>query len=111
MLLHLYALLFIAFGWVIFVCDGSFDGLSFALRFFGVGCTSFCSGTALYDLLRNLSFLALCAIGCTPVPRILYLKIKERFALFDIFLPLGAFLLSLAYIVSSGYDPFLYFRF
>ncbi len=108
---HLYALLLIGFGWVIFVADGSFDGIGFALRFFGVGCESFCSGTATYDLLRNLLFLAVAVIGCTPMPRRLYLKIKERFALADIALPLMAFLLSLAYIVSSGYDPFLYFRF
>ena len=108
---HIYALLLIGLGWIVFVADGSFDGISFALRIFGIGCESFCSGAAFYALARNILFLAVSVTGCTPLPRKLYLKIKERYALVDIILPLGAFLLSVAYIVSSGYDPFLYFRF
>lgn len=108
---HLYALALIAVGWVIFVCDGSFDASLFILRFFGIGCESFCSASAYYEIVRNILFIGIAVIGCTPLPRKLYLKIRERFALFDIILPMGSFLLSLAYIVSSGYDPFLYFRF
>ncbi len=108
---HIYSLVLIGLGWVIFASDGGADGLSLAGRLVGIGCISFCSGNARYQLIRNLVFIIITALGCTPLPKRLYLKIKERFAPIDIILPLGGFLLSLAYIVSSGYDPFLYFRF
>lgn len=108
---HVYSLALIALGWVIFAADGSVDGLSLAGRLVGIGCSSVCTGNARYQLARNLVFIIIAAVGCTPLPKRLYLKIKERVAFIDIILPLGAFLLSLAYIVSSGYDPFLYFRF
>ena len=38
-------------------------------------------------------------------------KTPRAFATLDVALPLAAFLLSVAYIVNSGYNPFLYFRF
>ncbi len=108
---HIYSLILIGLGWVIFASDGGVDGLSLAGRLVGIGCVAFCSGEARYQLIRNLVFIVIAAVGCTPLPKRLYIKIKERIAPVDIILPLGAFLLSLAYIVSSGYDPFLYFRF
>ena len=105
---HIYALFVIGIGWLIFDSDQT---ASLLLRFFGIGATSFCSGSAIYELLRSLPFLIIAAVGCTPLPKRYYLKIKERFALVDIILPLLALLLSFSYIASSGYDPFLYFRF
>lgn len=104
---HIYALALIGFGWVIFALDGS-TPLSLAALF---GAGGVWSGELTYQLVRNLPFLAIMAIGSTPLPRNLYLKIKECFAPIDILLPSVGFVLSVAYIVSSGYDPFLYFRF
>ena len=104
---HLYALTFIAIGWVIFAFDGSIEGFNPFLW----GANGLASGIFSYELLRNLPFMAIMTVGATPLPRKLYLKMRERTALLDIILPLLAFVLSIAYIVSSGYDPFLYFRF
>ncbi len=115
---HLYALFFICLGWVIFASDGSVEGLSgaaLALRFVGVGCSGFISKPVIYELVRNIAFLLVLCLGATPLPKKLYLKIAERMpkahALLDIILPLGIFILSVAYVVSSDYNPFLYFRF
>ena len=45
----------------------------------------------------------------------LYGTLCERFpkgaAMLNVILPMTAFLLCVAYIVNSGYNPFLYFRF
>ena len=101
---------FIGLGWVIFASDKSVEGFS-ALTLIGVGAKGVASSGFLYDLLRNLPFMAIMTVGATPLPKRVYLKIKKRFASIDIILPLTAFLCSLAYIVGSGYDPFLYFRF
>ena len=115
---HIYALFFIALGWVIFVSDGSaegFSGIAYALRLVGVGCSSLYSRAAVYELVRNLAFALILAVGCTPLPKRIYLKLKGSskiaVAMFDLVAPLTALVISVAYIVSSGYNPFLYFRF
>ncbi len=107
---HCYALTLIGLGWVIFASDKSVEGFS-AFTLIGVGVKGTVSPSFSYDLLRNLPFMAIMTVGATPLPKRVYLKIKKRFASIDIILPLTAFLCSLAYIVGSGYDPFLYFRF
>lgn len=111
---HIYALALIAVGWVIFACDGSTEGaqgVDFLLRLTGVGAQAV-SPTALYEIGRGLPFAIIMAVGCTPLPKRLYLKMRERApVLCNIIAPLSIFILSVAYIVSSGYDPFLYFRF
>ena len=105
-------------GWVIFVSDGSidgFDGAALALRLFGVGCDAFLSSNLPYEIVRNAVFAAILIVGCTPIPMRIYEKIKAKaprcFAFVNTVAPLALFLLSGAYIVSSEYDPFLYFRF
>ncbi len=117
---HIYALIFILLGWLIFVCDGS-DGLtiSHGIRifgnFFGIGVSSFISKRVLYEFLRNLPLIVIMAIGCTPLPLKFCKKTSEKQKAFSpVFKPLFvAFLLiiSTSYLVSSGYNPFLYFRF
>ena len=114
-----YSLLLIAIGWVIFASDGSLIGIdeggAYILRLFGIGCSELCSSLTLYELWRNAAFILILILGATPLPRRIYLFIKKKtpraFATLDVALPLAAFLLSVAYIVNSGYNPFLYFRF
>ncbi len=116
---HIYALIFIALGWVIFASDGSIEGLNglaLTLRLFGIGCESLASERALYELWRNLPFLAIAVLGATPLPRKIYLMAQAKartvsLALLDTLMPLGALILCVAYIIGSGYNPFLYFRF
>ncbi len=116
---HMYALFFIALGWVIFASDGSVASVStltLAPRLIGIGCEGFASNSAVYELLRNLPFLAISLLGATPLPRRIYLKAKAKSKVIssvfvDVILPLGIFILCVAYIIGSGYNPFLYFRF
>ena len=114
-----YALSLIAIGWVIFVCDGEslsvLDGIWYILRLFGIGCSRFCSAESAYEIVRNLVFAAILCIGATPLPRKIYQKAVARGGVMAALLlsvaPIAALVLSVAYIVNSGYNPFLYFRF
>lgn len=54
--------------------------------------------------------LGICAICSTPLPQKLYEKVK-KVPLFDAFIVLILLALSVAYLVDSTYNPFLYFRF
>ncbi len=118
---HIYALVLIALGWVIFVSDGSlqgFSGLQFAAGLFGVGNSAFANVGVSDTLLHSLPFAVILALGAVPLPHRIYVKLRKYAekrgalsALLDIILPICALLLSVAYIVGSGYNPFLYFRF
>ena len=117
---HAYALFFILLGWLIFLHDGStaglsaLDGLRFAGRLFGIGAPLW-DGYARYALARHVPLLILMALGCTPLPtraiRLLRDRLPRTSSVLMLLLSVGSLLLSTAYLVSSGYNPFLYFRF
>ena len=116
---RLYALTLIGVGWLIFACDGEsltlVQGAEYLLRAVGVGADGFISALSRYELYRHLPLMAIMAIGATPLPKKLYLYVVGRENLISHALRLTltstALLLSVAYIVNSGYNPFLYFRF
>ena len=106
---HAYSLFFILIGWVLFASSGLGDAISYLSRMF-----SFTKpyGFEIYHLLRNIPFLLLLALGSTQVPRQAYERLC-RGSLRPI-LSLGgiaAFIICIADLVGSSYNPFLYFRF
>ena len=114
-LLHIYSLFFIFLGWLIFASDGvtlaTGEGISVLSRLFFITPASFAEKHELFILLGALPFIFALIIGSTPLPKRIYFYITSRAPLFEVVFPLFAFAISLAYIVSSGYNPFLYFRF
>ena len=67
-----------------------------------------------YEILRNIPFLTIAFVGSTPIVNKLRKKLMSRNGFFSYVFDLGAIgvlLLSIAYLLNSGYNPFLYFRF
>lgn len=115
---HIYSMTAVLIGWLIFTADAQGLGISGALNYlvslFGCAATPFVDKIALYELTRNIVLLFILIIGATPLPRMLYLKITEKHKATlpcAYILSILAIFLSSAYLVSSGYNPFLYFRF
>ncbi|MBQ8341510.1 MAG: MBOAT family protein, partial [Clostridia bacterium] len=104
-------------GWAIFAFDGSSAALSFPAlgRFLTqlLGADGLWQRSELYDLVRHLPLLALCALGSTPLPRQIYRQTvcKKRHFWLRTALPLAALLLSVIELSDAGFNPFLYFRF
>ena len=104
-------------GWMLFSFDGSTPALAlsrlpqFVATLFGA--RGLALGADLYDLARSLSLLALCALGATPLPRMLFtrLMLRRNAAIARTVLPICALLLSIAALADAGFNPFLYFRF
>ena len=119
LLQRLYSLFFIALGWLIFAADGTLLSVVGAVRFLGVmlgarGAPLTSSG-AVYDAIRLLPFFAIMAISATPLIKRLTDRASEKFprtlsATLSVF-SLLSIVISTAYLVNSGYNPFLYFRF
>lgn len=110
---RLYALLVIGFGWMIFFHNDLGAIWQSTKHLFGIGAT-FADSSVAYELLRVLPFAAVCAIGCTPLPRRLILRMKERCPSTEFItaaVTMLLFLICVAYMVNNSFSPFLYFIF
>ncbi len=113
-----YTFLTVIFGWLIFVFDGSTStltvsaGLTYLSNMFGS--TGLFLPSDAYAIGRNAVPLIIMALASTPWPRRVFYRFYRRHAAADWlaagFCFVGA-LLGTAYLVSSSYNPFLYFRF
>lgn len=109
---HIYSLVLIALGWVIFYFEDMGELWSFVVRLFNFSAGA-ASHNSLVDIVSYLPLLIIAVFACTPAAKNLYDKIKSKKW---IWLPEAAaclcgLLLSTASLVSSGYNPFLYFKF
>lgn len=109
---HLYTLFFIVVGWVIFACDDLGLLGSYLKAMFGIGVPA---GNALawYEWDIQTPFLIVMLIAATAIPARIGKQLtreEQRPPLLMVY-TLGLLVLSLAFLVSGGYNPFLYFRF
>jgi len=114
---HAYALFFILVGWLIFESGGTLaygETVEFFGQMLGIGCPLWSSDVR-FELLRNLPFLCVMAVGSTSLPSRLCKRLSERYPKVHVSaVSIGAVMLLLlctCYIAASGYNPFLYFRF
>ncbi len=116
---HVYSLLIVLFGWLLFVFEDTVAGIAYLKNMFGIGTSAgFISQTDIYDILRNGVFLIILAIACTPLPKKIFYKLyfsKGKKATVTHCVTAVAcaciLVLSTAYLVDSSFNPFLYFRF
>lgn len=109
---HLYSIFFIMMGWVIFEFTelssmGIFFGRLFSLQ------NGLFSDHSLYLTLSYLPLLVIAVFACLPLGKQIWQKLEST-RLSPIIDGVGAafiLLLSTAALVSSSYNPFLYFRF
>lgn len=112
---HVYTLLIVIIGWVLFEFENMAAALQFIGTMFGFGAHGFADNMALYSLSTNLVLLVVLALCATPLPRKALSHLRERskmagaMAVPAIYFVL--MMLSTAYLVNETYNPFLYFRF
>lgn len=112
---HIYTMFAVLFGWVLFAFEDLGKGVAFLKAMFGGG-AGFISNGTLYQILSYLPLLIVCLVAATPLAKKIYgklsLKAGEGVLLtVDSVLIVGIMLLSIAYLISGSYNPFLYFRF
>ena len=111
---HVYSLLLIVVGWVIFACDD----VSVLPQYLGsmVGLNGALGGQDVYWLTTKAVLLIVCAIASTQLPKRLFEKARgsmnEKTAFVIKAVPTAAVLvLSMVFLIGDSYNPFLYFRF
>ena len=109
---HVYALLFIVLGWVIFdFTDISQMGAFFASLF--TLSDGIIGEKAAYMALSYLPLLTVAIFACLPVGKKLYYRLDKTKAAVpvEVIAALIVLVLCTAALVSSSYNPFLYYRF
>ncbi|OME94682.1 MULTISPECIES: MBOAT family O-acyltransferase [Paenibacillus] len=112
---HVYTLLVVIIGWVLFEMETLSSAWRFIGAMFGFGGHVFVDQQALYDLSTNVVLLVVLAFCATPLPGKMLSFIKEKWRIAGIIavpvIYLLFMVLSTAYLVNATYNPFLYFRF
>ena len=114
---HVYVLLAVTLGFVLFDAASLKNALHQLGTLFGAGAASGLGTEALYMLRSYGVVLALAVLGATPLPAMLWKKVQEAKSLAPVLTiaePLCTFaLLALctAFLVDGSFNPFLYFRF
>ena len=109
---HLYTMFFVIVGWVIFACDDMALLGSYGKALFGIG-VPVGNALSLYEWDVMAPFLMILVLAATTIPmRIAKQLIKqERRSAWLMGYSIVLLVLSLAFLVSGSYNPFLYFRF
>ncbi len=112
---HIYTMFAVLFGWVLFAFEDFGKGVAFLKTMFGGG-AGFISNSTLYQILSYLPLLIVCLVAATPLAKKIYGKLSCKagegvLLTVDSVRIAGIMLLSIAYLISGSYNPFLYFRF
>ncbi len=118
---HVYLLIVVFFGWVLFRMETLPDVIAAACGLFGQ------NGNALTDFetnalfMNNLFFLILAIVACTPLVKVLSEKLSEGagrsptvgvvHTVVQVVCPIVLLLIATAMLVGDSYNPFLYFQF
>ena len=114
---HVSCMLAVMIGWYIFSFNEISGGISYLGAMFGAG-GSFLNNGTVYVLYSNVVLLIALILGSTTMPVRAARAVMDRFResgtacviLKSVFIVV-VFLMSIAYLVSASYNPFLYFRF
>jgi len=120
---HIYALLVVVVGWVLFEFEDLSACAKYIASMFGFGGLKLIDSQGLYYIYTNGALLIIAILCATPFIKSIFLNLKTRIMQKDntratmigsILVPVAFLLLmvlSTAYLVNESYNPFLYFRF
>ena len=111
---HVWALVLVAVGWMLFDHTDLTEAFSVIGGMFGIGTVGLASPTVGYELLRALPLLTVSVIAATPYPARLLAKLETKHPGSAVLRPIllgTVLLLSVAYMVSGTFSPFLYYIF
>lgn len=120
-LAHIYLLVIVFFGWILFKFESLSDIWCVLKGMFGANGNAFSDFETLTVIKNHIIILIIAIIGSTPLVKSITawlkyhaVRFKSAFAVYTVLqlaLPIGLLLLSAAALVGNSYNPFLYFRF
>ena len=112
---HVYALVVIYFGWLLFAWEDIHGHRVYLKAMAGIGAGGFVSRETMYLIVSNIVLLFLFLIGATSYPKRIAAALTKKdgmgTSLMQTVYVVIVLVLSIAYLVNGTYNPFLYFRF
>jgi alginate O-acetyltransferase complex protein AlgI len=111
---HLYALSIVLLGWVFFQLDSVPDILNYLGDMFMLNGIDLWNRESLYILRSNLVLLLIAAVGSVPLAGRVYQRCSQQALVRAGVMPVLHIVLliaSMAYVIDSSFNQFLYFRF
>lgn len=112
---HIYTMLLVILGWVLFDTADLPTAGAYIAKMFGFGGGAFIDSTAMYQIATYGITFIICIIGCTNLPKLAVEALKKKSAVLvnygGIAVITGMFIICAAYLVDQTYNPFLYFNF
>ena len=108
---HIYAMILVIIGWVIFSNTDFSQMGTYLGNMFGSGVSGFVDSDFIYYLRSNLLLIVISIICCSPVIKNLIMRISKKTAVLAVIILVVLFLVSISFLVAGSYNPFLYFRF
>lgn len=114
---HIYSIVLVLIGWVFFFSPSLGYAVRYLSAMFGAGASAFIDKQALYFILTHWLLYAVAVLGSSAAG---YSLIRRFVGVFDDnrakktaagMVYIGMFLISIAYLVTESFNPFLYFRF
>ena len=112
---HVYSLVVIYFGWLLFTWEDIHGHRVYLKAMAGIGAGGFVSRETMYLIVSNIVLLFLLLIGATSYPKRIAAALTKKdgmgTSLMQTVYVVIVLVLSIAYLVNGTYNPFLYFRF
>ena len=110
---RVYTILFIMLGWVLFRAESISDAMTYVSSMFGIHDSPLIDGYFTGYLAQNAVIIFLGGLFCTPVAKATAKRIKPNLLTDILYVAsyLLLFILSIASLTSSSYNPFIYFNF
>ncbi len=118
---HIYLLLIVFFGWILFKFENINDIVNVLKGMFCANGNPFSDFETITIIKNNIVFILLCIVCCTPCFSSLFKMIEERavystgmylvYSICNVLLPLLLLAISVTALIGNSYNPFLYFKF
>lgn len=112
---RIYTLFFILISWALFAFDSMTQSAHYLSIMFGNGGVSLINSDFMYLLMNNIFLLIILFIASTDIPKRIGTKLTPKSEIIETVLEIVFLImllgLSIAYLVNSSYNPFLYFKF
>lgn len=110
---HIYTLLFVVIGWVIFRSSGMGNAFTYIKAMFGIGAKGVLDSAVGAYLTQNAIYYLMALSGCFPIIPKLEEKWKDCiiWQVGYTICVLLAFFVSISFIMNQAYNPFIYFNF
>lgn len=109
---HVYTMLFVILGWVLFRADSISAAGSYMGAMFGLTSNVLCDDLILTYLSYNKVYFIFGILACFPIQKFIKPKISEKlYNVLSAIVLAVLFIISISFMVKGSYNPFIYFNF